>query len=334
MAEQKMWERYISEWSEKAAPGYEVLQLLGTGSTGRVYLVRRSPEAKLYAMKTCEKHVLIEEESRILKTLTYRSFPQWVDYFTDFDRISFEKKEGGDDEVKTVMERAEGFLVMEYIEGTTLQEYLDTKGKLDTSEALCIVKEILKCLMYLHEREPILVYRDLKPANIMIDREGNVRLIDVGGVLELRQEKKKRLCEMKEASRCTEENSRRYQVGTYGYAAPEQFWEGVLPGPGCDLYGAGKILAYLLTGKDPCKPPYDMLAYCRENRDVTPELYEVLQRSLAGEVLGRYSSAEEFLRGIKRAEKRKKDMIRRIFVKKQKILYKKCIWKSKYERIF
>ena len=279
-----MWEPFLSEQNK-----YQKIRLLGEGSSSRVYLVREQETKEYYAVKVSKNKELLRKETEILQKLSGEGFPKWKDYF----------------------EGEWGYLVMEYIDGVTLQVFLEKKGTVNPVMAKCIMKEILQSLHKLHHMDPPILYRDMKPENIMIRKDGRICLIDLGGGA---------------ADKC--------RVGNYGYGAPEQFWEGAEVGPESDLYGAGKVLAFLLTGKDPCQPPYDMLAYCEKDKRISGEIYGVLQRSLAVEAQGRYDSAESFWRELEKAldfgagKKRKKKG------KKLKIIYEKCIWKSEYQRIF
>ena len=268
---------------------YEIVHLLGKGATGEVYLVREYNSMQIYAMKICEDRELLRQESELLQKLKHPMFPAWKDYF----------------------EEKQGYLIMEYIEGITLQKYMEGTGKMVLTLAQKIILDILGVLDFLHHQIPQIIYRDLKPENIMISSTGKIKLIDLGGAIDSK-----------------------YKVGTYGYGAPEQFWEGTIPGPECDLYAAGKLLAFLLTGKDPCQPPYDMLRFCEKNKFISPEIYRVLQRSLAVESLGRYASAGEFIRDIQEAVRISQSKKWKKSSQKQQNVYEKCIWKSEYQRIF
>ena len=278
---------------------YRIDKLLGKGMTAEVFLVWDPHTGKQYAMKVCGDKELLCQESELLKKLDDPAFPKWVDY----------------------LEEEVGYLLMEYAEGITLQEWIEQKGKIELKDTIDIMEAILKSLAYLHRMNPPILYRDLKPENILISKSGEIKLIDLGGALVQDEE----VCK---------KTGKTYRVGTYGYAAPEQFWEGVRLGPECDLYAAGKLLAYLLSGKNPCEPPYDILAYCEKDRTVTPAFYKVIQRSLAMDSLGRYASAEEFLRELKGAWQQEKGRKWGFLAKKEKILYEKCIWMSEYQRIF
>lgn len=279
-----MLEPYLSEQNR-----YQILQLLGKGSSSQVYLVREYGTEKDYAMKVNSNKEQLSAESEILKKLSGSYFPEWKDYF----------------------EAENACLVMEYIEGPTLQTFLEKHGAVKENVARGIMKDILQALGQLHHMEPAVLYRDLKPENIMIRKNGKICMIDLGGAV-----------------------SKGYRVGSYGYGAPEQFWEGVALGPECDLYAAGKVLAYLLTGKNPCLPPYDMMTYCEKDKKITPSIFCVLQRSMATDIWGRYDSVESFQKDMENAMDVSAGKRRNKKGKKRQIIYEKCIWKSEYQRIF
>lgn len=327
---------------------YKIKELLGRGATAQVYLAKAIQTGEPVAIKVSENCTMLERESQLLKEAskesqlpeevqgenqflngvaknvhreqlpesapTVRIFPQWVDYFEvengkrESEEGKIEKEENGEEESGR---KKTGYLVMEYMEGGSLKTLLEKQGRLPVERAADIALELLKCLQTLHNQTVPLIYRDIKPENIMFDQNGRLRLVDAASVL-----------------------PGRYRVGTYGYAAPEQFWDGVKLGPESDLYAVGKLLAYMLTGKNPGEPPYDMLQYCAKDRRVSPPFFQVIQRSLAVEGMGRYASAEAFSRELKLAVRESRRLKWRFFEKKHKINYEKCIWKSEYQRIF
>lgn len=265
---------------------YEVLDKLGSGSTSKVYLVRNYEDGKKYAMKAGDKE-LLRQEAELYKIWIHPAFPYFKEYFED----------------------TYGYLIMEYIEGITLQRWIEKRGKVSETVAQFIISDILHILQFLHRQSPPIIYCDVKPENIMVDKNGKLRMIDFGGAVRSR-----------------------YKVGTYGYAAPEQFWEGENLTPACDIYATGKLLAFLLTGKDPCIPPYDMLQFCEKNRKITAKMCEVIQRSIAVNSLGRYENVEDFDKALRNAVR--KDTGARFIChgKKEKIEYEKCVWLSEYRR--
>jgi len=268
---------------------YETIGKIGSGTTSEVFLVRNPADGKVYAMKVGAEKELLRQESDLLKNLKHPALPAWKEYY----------------------EEEKGHLIMEYVEGITLQKWIEKHGKASEFLAGNIICEILQLLQFLHDRSTPIIYCDIKPANIMVDKKGGIRLIDLGSAVKSR-----------------------FKVGTYGYAAPEQFWEGIEPGPECDIYAVGKLLAFLLTGKDPCIPPYDMLQFCEKDRGISAGMYEVIQRSIAVNSLGRYTSATEFEQAV-HSVLRDKNAGRLVFAgKKEKIEYEKCVWRSEYQRIF
>ena len=279
----------MEQQSMSGSDKYMIIKTLGSGSQGKVYLVEDKTDQNAYAMKVGSDKALMRQESQLLQRLRYPAFPVWKDYFEEVD----------------------GCLVMEYVEGITLREYMQKKKRADQKLTEYIMEEVLRALEYLHKSSTQVIYRDLKPENIMIDRAGNVRIVDLGSAA-----------------------SKGFLVGNYGYGAPEQFWEGAQPNASWDLYAAGKLLGYLLTGKEPGQPPYDMLEYCEKDPHISPGIYKVLQRSMADELLGRYDTAAEFLRDLKSVLEKKERNMWKIFAKKHRIVFEKCVWKAEYQRIF
>lgn len=272
---------------------YRKIGVLGTGATAEVFLVEEETSKRKYAMKVSKKSGLLRKEAEWMLRLDCEIFPEIKEYFE------------GDRE----------YLVMEYIEGMTLQELLDKGHKFDKRAILHIMKRILNGLDDLHKYKPALIYRDLKPANIMIEKNGRVRMLDLGTV-QVEQEKGTT------------------RAGTYGYAAPEQFWQGMKLTRTCDIYAAGKLFAYLLTGKNPAEPPYDIENYCKGLRGMHPAYKEVVKRCLAVEPQGRFEDCESLMAQLQRAYD--EDLAKKLFIfhKKTTSIYKKCIWKSEYRRIF
>ncbi len=275
---------------------YKEIRKLGEGASAQVYLVEEISTGKVYALKKSEKSGLLQQEAQILERLTESGFPKIKEYTGNC-------------------------LVMEYIEGKNLQELLEEGKRFSMKEIRYLMEEILRLLHILHKQEPPMIYRDLKPANIMLGRNGKVYLIDFGAVY----------------SRDIEDRVERSQgvlAGTYGYAAPEQFWNGVVPGIQCDIYAAGKVLAYLLSGKNPAVPPYDMESYCRGLKRVPTEFLMIIERSLATNPWARYETSESMRRDLRLAYEAFSR--KRLFKLHKKVPheYIKCIWLSEYRRIF
>lgn len=208
---------------------YRVEKVIGVGGMGRVYLAN---DTRLANRPVAVKEMLVGEglherkavedfarEAAVLAPLSHPGIPNLIDYFA----------EGG-----------RHYLVMEYIAGGDLQGWLDKqppKFQVPEPQVLRWGRAILDVLSFLHSQQPPIVYRDLKPGNIMINKDGHAMLIDFG------------------IARFLPPGGRGTQIGSVGYAPPEQYL-GKLE-PRSDLYSLGATIHHLLTGRDPqMEPPF------------------------------------------------------------------------------
>ncbi|MGN0424862.1 MAG: serine/threonine protein kinase [Acetatifactor sp.] len=177
---------------------------LGEGAFSAVYLVE-DEHGREYACKESRELKLLRREAEWLERLNIPLFPKYEDFW--------------------ILEET-GYLLMEYLEGETLEHCLQRTGSISLPEVFFICRQLAEGLMLLHEREVPLLYLDLKPENIICCGQGNVRLVDLGLL--------------------TEAGVNRARAGSPGYAAPEQFCIGSLLTTGADIYGFGKTLKRLL----------------------------------------------------------------------------------------
>ncbi len=285
---------------EGSMGGYQLLGKLGAGATAQVYRVREPVGGKVYALKYSVHADRLMRESAILKQLRHPCFPGWV--------ADGRRTEGA-------------YLVMEYIPGITLQQLMERyPAGMPEQMAAGIGRDVAAGIAWLHGCQPVYIYRDLKAANVMITPEGRARLVDLGAAV------------------CAEDfREKPCRAGTYGYSAPEQFWEGVKITPACDVYGLGKLLAFLLTGQDPAKPPYDTMEYCSRHCGIRGAFRRLLTRCLQPEPQLRYPDASFLLPELSGLETGKNHFWDEIRSKKRNrtsCRYIKCIWRSEYERIF
>jgi serine/threonine protein kinase len=176
--------------------------------------------------------------------------------------------------------------VMEYVEGETLKEYLDRKGKLADTEIRDIFSQMLNAVGYVHEQK--LVHRDIKPSNFMLDKRGKVKLMDFG------------------IAKNTDISASEYtqtgtgmQMGTPMYMSPEQITETKSVTPQSDIYSLGVVLWQLVTGLK----PYDtktLSSFQLQTKIVTESLAKtnttwdrVIQQATAKECENRYKSCTE-----------------------------------------
>lgn len=225
---------------------YKILNKVGQGGMSVVYLAMNEKANKQWAVKEVRKDgVMNFEEVRqglvaetdILKRLSHPNLPSIID----------------------VIDTDESFIiVMDYIQGNSLSKALEEYGAQPQENVIEWAKQLTDVLGYLHSRTPPIIYRDMKPANIMLKPDGNVMLIDFGTAREF---KEKNLAD----TTC---------LGTVGYAAPEQFGGMGQTDARTDIYCLGATLYHLVTGMNPCEPPYEI----RPIKDINPTLSGGLER--------------------------------------------------------
>lgn len=278
--------------------GYRILEELGGGATSRVYRVRDEATGQVYVLKYSEHARRLRAEAGILRSFQHPCFPRWIEDGSLPDGA---------------------YLVMEYIPGITLGRLMEKyPAGMPEKMAVGIARDVARGLACLHGCHPPYIYRDIKADNVMITSQGRARLVDLGAA-------------------CAEGVRGTDRAGTYGYSAPEQFWTGAGITPACDIYGMGKLLAYMLTGQDPCKPPYDTERYCSRHSGIGRRWKRLLGRCLHADPQLRYPDASFLLEQLPDPENEKTgfwDKIREPGGNKCSYRYIKCIWKSEYERIF
>src|ERR1700730_2504139 len=168
------------------------------------------------------------------------------------------------------------YLVMEYIDGITLEDELKTSGgKLDEARVIEVALQILDTLQSLQSPEPPVVFRDLKPSNVMLGRIGQVKLIDFG------------------IARFFLPQSNATMIGTQGYAPPEQY-RGRAEARS-DLYALGATMHHALSGRDPAmEPPFSFPKLRTLCPDINPALAELVDQALEYDVVHRMADAKEF----------------------------------------
>ncbi len=193
----------LKEW------GYESPVFVGEGAFARVYRIRESSTKVFYACKVSREREMLRREGEMLEGLSHPLFPKYVTL-----------RECGD----------LSFLIMEYIPGQSLAAMMTCRGWLTKSQVLRVAIALAEGLAYLHESNPPIIFRDMKPENIFIGENGSVRLLDLG-------------------SACAQENAGRAITGTVGYAAPEQWEKPGNIGFHSDVYALGRVIFVMVGAK-------------------------------------------------------------------------------------
>ncbi len=203
-----------------------------------------------------------KQEALLLASLTHPNLPRIYDHFEEQQRW---------------------YIVMDYIEGQTLETMLETApgGKLELSLVLRIANQLCTVLNYLHTRQPLIIFRDLKPANIMITEDEHVYLIDFGIA---------RLFKVGQAKDTI-------ALGTPGYAAPEQFGRAQSTAQ-TDIYGFGATLHHLLSGRDPSKKPFHFPPLVLDQYAAGPDLAALIHRMVALKEDQRPASIQEIKQAL------------------------------------
>lgn len=180
-------------------------------------------------------------------------------------------------------ENSTGYIVMEYINGINLKEYLkNAGGKLDEATVLALMKPVLESLYQIHNAG--MVHRDISPDNIMVDRDNKIKLIDFGS-----------------ARGQSAETDKTYTVILkHGYAPPEQYYAKGNQGPWTDIYSLCATMYRMLTGQNPPNSVERMETdeYVNPSAwgvQVSPRTEEVLRRGLAVKVADRYQNIGQML---------------------------------------
>ena len=183
------------------------------------------------------------------------------------------------------------YIIMEYVDGSNLHDHVRKHGPLSETRALSILRQAAAGLSEAHRQEEPIVHRDVKPANLMVDARGRVKVIDLGLARSF-------------GARGESITRTHGAVGTPHYWAPEQY-RGERCTPAADVYSLGATLYYLLHGKTLRIDDLDRRRSAEEFRDANPELgaavSEILERCLAPRPEDRYADARELSDALKQA---------------------------------
>lgn len=246
---------------------YKILNKIGQGGMSVVYLAMNERANKPWAIKEIRKdgvsnYEVVKQnliaETDILKRLNHPNLPSIIDVIDCEDTF---------------------LIVMDYIEGKPLSEALKREGAQPQEKVIEWAKQICDVLGYLHSRKPPIIYRDMKPSNVMLRPDGNIMIIDFGTA---REYKSSSIAD----TTC---------LGTQGYAAPEQFGGHGQTDGRTDIYCLGATLYHLLTGHNPCLPPYEMYPIRQWNPNLSSGLEQIILKCTQKNPNDRYQTCAELM---------------------------------------
>ena len=253
---------------------YKILNKVGQGGMSVVYLAMNEKANKQWAVKEVRKDGIkdfevikqgLVAETDILKKLSHPNLPSIIDVIDTDDSF---------------------IIIMDYIQGNSLNKALEEYGAQPQEYVIDWAKQLCDVLGYLHTRTPAIIYRDMKPANVMLKPDGNVTLIDFGTAREF---KEKNLAD----TTC---------LGTVGYAAPEQFGGMGQTDARTDIYCLGATLYHLVTGMNPCEPPYEIKPIREINPSLSGGLERIILKCTQRDPNDRYQSAAELMYALEHYE--------------------------------
>jgi tetratricopeptide (TPR) repeat protein len=235
---------------------YRILSQLGKGGFGAIYkaedaqlgnrllAVKEMSQSGLSPQEIIETTENFKREALLLASLKHPNLPSIYDHFSEAGRW---------------------YLVMDFIEGETLEEHLnkEPEGHLSVEETQRIGIQLCTVLGYLHGRQPPIIFRDLKPANIMMTPDGHLYLIDFGIARHFKPGQTKDTI----------------AFGSPGYAAPEQYGKAQTTARS-DIYSLGATLHQMLTGIDPSQTPFQFTSLQQQGQPAPPSLESLIMQML------------------------------------------------------
>lgn len=252
---------------------YQLLTKIGTGGMSTVYLALDTVLNKQWAAKEIkdvsdpeQRELIVQSivtEANMIKSFDHPAIPRIVDLV---------------DESGTL------YVIMDYVEGRSLSAVLATDGPQPEDEVVNWGLQLCDALEYLHRRTPPVIYRDMKPSNVMLKPNGLVQIIDFGIAREYRDD----------GGTVTAAMGDTVQLGTRGYAPPEQYGGGGQTDARTDVYALGATMYTMLTGKNPAEPPYQILPLRQVDASLSPALERVIAKATQSDPADRYQDCAEF----------------------------------------
>ncbi len=245
---------------------YEFIKVLSKNEYSEVYLCRHKNTNDLYTVKklstAASTDTRIRTEIEITSKLNHKNIQLYHE---------------------TVQHENQTYLVFKYIEGMSLQKYIEIYGPVSQDNVIRWMRDICSALDYIHNGFAYpLIHRDIKPDNLIIDPDGNIYLIDFG------------------ISRFYNHRAKKdtMALGSIGFAAPEQYGSGQTDARS-DIYGLGVSMYYALTGNSLSEPPYQVILPHLSNKDISKKFSYLIVKCSQFDPDDRYDNAADLLEDLK-----------------------------------
>ena len=240
---------------EVIASNFSMEALLYKNNNSTIYLLKDHEKSQLYTLKVIEKRVGIDYDFERLKQIQH---PTIVPIYLTAEGEKFH------------------YIIKPYIKGEDLAHYIEEHGPIEPTLLKKIIVQLINALDALHTLSEPIVYRDLKPSNIIFKPEDDqIYLIDIESIRKFNASK----------------SSDTFIIGSRGYTPPEQYGFSQTK-PQSDIYAFGATLYYLITGKE---PDYNTISKNTFNQDVPPVYLEIIKKCMAFNPEDRYSNIKEIL---------------------------------------
>ena len=253
---------------------YEIIKEIGRGSFTKIYTCVDKENDKTWVVKAVDKtqknytavvYDSIMQETEMIRHLNHHGIPKVVD-FVETERHLF--------------------VIREFIEGENLSTIISQYGAQPVDKVFSWTKQVCGILHYLHNLEPAHIHRDIKPMNLLLTHNGEIKLIDYGI---MRTYKPGAKCDTR-------------PLGTNGFAAPEQYGGLGQTDARTDIYGLGMTMFNLVTGINPNNPPYEIKPIRQINPALPKRLEEIISRCIEPNPDKRYQTADALLAALNEAK--------------------------------
>ena len=253
---------------------FKIIKMLGEGGISQAFLALDEKNGKLVTYKRAKPSIdedenVFDQEASILKSFCSHEFKELIQA----------------NRIPRVIGYGRAHIIVSFISGENLLDLLRKRGKLKEKETLNIAKDLLEIFKTLHESENPIVYRDLKPANIVINKNGRASLIDFGAARHYKKD---------------ERGDDTVSLGTVGYAAPEQYGSLGKSNEQTDIYSFGITLIALLTGVTTKDANGLSMVRCGALKNVSPQLLFVIENCIKADREKRFKTFKEVEKEIKK----------------------------------